>query len=140
MNIFKKLRNLFHPTKSLILFRGIPGAGKSTISDTLCDVTLSADMFFEKDGEYKFEYSKLKDAHNWCQDSTVKHMKKGTRTIGVANTFVQPWSMDFYFNKAKEHGYRIFTVIVENRNDTVNVHNVNEEVLETMRSKFDVKL
>ena len=32
--------------KDLILFRGLPGAGKSTLADTLCDVAYSADDFF----------------------------------------------------------------------------------------------
>jgi hypothetical protein len=45
-----------------------------------------------------------------------------------------------YYDLAKKHGYRVFSVIVENRHEGVNSHDVPEETLQKMRSRFDIKL
>ena len=44
--------------KTLILLRGLPGSGKSTLAKWICNQWFEADMFFEQDGEYKFDASK----------------------------------------------------------------------------------
>ena len=54
--------------KELILVRGICGSGKTTVAQLFSAFTLEADMYFNQDGEYKFDASKLKDAHQWCKD------------------------------------------------------------------------
>ncbi len=46
--------------KELFLLRGLPGSGKSTLAKSLSDSHIEADMFFMKDGEYKFDGSKIK--------------------------------------------------------------------------------
>lgn len=56
--------------KELFLLRGLPGAGKSTLAKTIGGKHFEADMYFIKDGEYKFEADKLKMAHNWCAIQT----------------------------------------------------------------------
>jgi hypothetical protein len=48
----------------VIILRGIPGAGKSTFTRNRKKV--SADSFFEKDGEYRFDPSLLPHAHGKC--------------------------------------------------------------------------
>jgi hypothetical protein len=45
-----------------------------------------------------------------------------------------------YFELATKYGYKVFSVIVENRHGGHNVHGVPEESLEKMRNRFDVKL
>jgi predicted kinase len=128
-------------TKTLILFRGLPGSGKSTLAETLCDKVFSADMFFEQDGRYNFDGSKLPDAHKWCRESVDAEMTLGiAKIIGVANTFTTEWEMKAYFDLAEDHGWRISTVIVENRHGSVNVHDVPDEAIERMKSRFVVQL
>jgi len=126
--------------KQLILFRGLPGSGKSSLAESLCEEVWSADQFFEKHGEYFFDASRIKDAHAWCQSHVEKSLFDGTRIVGVANTFTQQWEMDSYFKLAEKYGYRVSTIIVENRHESENVHGVPTESLEKMKSRFEVKL
>ena len=94
-----------------------------------------------KDGEYKFDASKLKDAHTWCHDIVEDWMNPfGFETIIVSNTFTQEWEMEPYFELAKKYGYKVFTVIVENRHGGTNEHNVPEDKIEQMKNRFEVKL
>ena len=60
--------------------------------------------------------------------------------IVVCNTFSQEWEMKDYFDLASTYGYRVVSLIVENRHGSKNVHNVPEETLEKMRNRFEVKL
>ena len=132
--------------KNLILFRGLPGSGKSSLSSALCEKVFSADMFFEDMDEsgnlvYNFDFTKLKDAHAWCQKHTGLAMElKQYDTIGVANTFTQEWEMQAYYDLAKSWGYTVFSLIVENRHGGVNEHGVPEEVLTKMKDRFEIKL
>lgn len=132
--------------QQLILFRGLPGSGKSSLADALCQKVFSADMYFEDmaangDLVYNFDPSKLREAHEWCQKHTGLSMElKQYDIIGVANTFTQEWEMTAYFALAEKWGYRVSTVIVENRHGGKNIHGVPEEKVEIMRERFDVKL
>lgn len=126
--------------RQLILFRGLPGSGKSTLAESLCDVVWSADMFFERHGEYIFDPSQIKDAHIWCKECTKMSIHQDVLTIGVANTFTQDWEMEDYIQMAKDFGYRVSTVIVENRHNGKNVHDVPEETIEKMKNRFSIKL
>lgn len=48
--------------------------------------------------------------------------------------------MEPYFNLAKEFGYSVFSVIVENRHGGINEHNVPEDKIEQMKNRFNIKL
>ena len=126
--------------KELILVRGLPGSGKSTLSQLFSAFTLEADMYFNQDGEYKFDVSKLKDAHQWCKDQCELYMQREKSKIAISNTFTQDWEMDSYIELAKKYDYRVHTIIVENRHGGVNVHNVPDATLGNMRNRFSVKL
>lgn len=126
--------------KHLILVRGIPGSGKSTFAKLLGGNHFESDMYFNKDGEYKFDPSKLKDAHEWCKDAVRTSMIWDIEKIVVSNTFSQDWEMQPYFELAKEYGYMVHVLIKENRHEGKNVHNVPEEKLEQMKNRFELKL
>ena len=136
--------------KNLILLRGIPGSGKTSTAKLLGaggagTAHFEADMFFMKDGEYQFDASKLKDAHQWCLTSVehamlLNHTTNDNSTIIVSNTFTQAWEMDAYFKLAAAWDYRVTTLIVENRHGGVNVHGVPDEALTRMRDRFETKL
>jgi hypothetical protein len=60
--------------------------------------------------------------------------------IVVSNTFTQEWEMQSYFDMANEYGYKVFSIIVENRHGSQSVHNVPEETLIKMKNRFSIKL
>jgi predicted kinase len=131
--------------KILFIVRGLPGSGKSTFAKTLGGTHFETDNFFMVDGEYKFDVTKLKAAHEWCQNSVNTAMILNITTdlndtIVVSNTFTQEWEMKPYFDMAETYGYRVFTLIVENRHGGVNQHGVPEDKLEIMKNRFETKL
>ena len=132
----------------LILLRGLPGSGKTTLAKIILQLRstdepeiLSADDFFEnKEGDYNFDPTKLKEAHNYCQFRCSERMRQQKAKIVVANTFTQEWEMDEYFKMAERYNYRVHTVIVENRHGNENVHGVPEDKLQQMKNRFQIKL
>ena len=126
--------------KELYLLRGLPGSGKSTLAKSLGGKHFEADMYFVRDGEYKFDVTKLKDAHEWCRSSVGGLMINEEPKLVVSNTFTQEWEMEPYYRMAKRYGYKVFSLIVENRHGGINEHGVPEEKLEQMKNRFEIKL
>lgn len=140
--------------KELFLLRGLPGSGKSTVAKQLASgsgsLHLEADQYFmDGEGNYKFDASKLKDAHEWCRNEVEYAMQFGYRgnpidsplgRIVVSNTFTQEWEMQPYFEMAEKYGYRVHSLIVENRHGGVNEHGVPEEKIQQMKDRFKISL
>jgi predicted kinase len=132
----------------LILLRGLPGSGKTLLASIILQnplglepEILSADDFFtDENGNYNFDGSKIKEAHNYCQFRCSERMRQQKSRIVVANTFTQEWEMDIYFDMAKRYNYRVHSVIVENRHGNQNVHDVPEDKLQQMKNRFQIKL
>lgn len=132
----------------LILLRGIPGSGKTTLGEVILQTSqqvnqgvISADDYFiDQNGEYVFDATKLKEAHNDCQQRCAERMRFELSKIVVANTFTQEWEMEPYFEMAKRYNYRVHSVIVENRHGGENVHNVPDEKVEQMKKRFQITL
>jgi predicted kinase len=127
-------------TKELFLLRGLPGSGKSTLAKSLGGKHIEADMFFMKDGEYQFDITRLRDAHQWCQNMVGSWMSDGEERIVVSNTFTQEWEMKHYYDWATDFDYKVYSLIVENRHGGVNEHGVPEDKLEIMKNRFEVSL
>lgn len=129
--------------KDLALIRGVSGSGKNTFAELMamdmCSV-FSADDYFMVEGEYKFDGAKLKDAHADCQARTEQAMVNNDELIFVANTFTREWEMKAYYELAEKYGYRVFSVIVENRHGGINEHGVPEESVQAMKDRFEIKL
>lgn len=131
--------------KSLFLLRGLPGAGKTTLAKSILGDDRNhweADMFFihPLTGDYIFEPTKLRSAHQWCQENVEADMRGGFEKIVVSNTFTQEWEMAAYYEMAAKHGYIVFSLIVENRHGGENEHGVPADKLQAMKDRFEVKL
>lgn len=136
--------------KVLYLIRGVPGSGKSTFTKHIWNdyAICEADQYFidKTTKEYKFDYSKIKEAHAWCQEQVEIKMKDNQINeqyypeIAVSNTFTQEWEMEPYFKLAEKYGYKVFTLIVENRHGGVNQHGVPEDKVQAMKNRFQIQL
>lgn len=120
----------------LVLVRGLPGSGKSTLAKNLIGwyYHLETDMFWMKDGEYKFDASKLREAHAWCQSETRKLMNNGFSPV-VSNTFTTKKELKPYFDIAKE--FNLVPTVILCQNQWGNIHNVPEETLKRMEARFE---
>lgn len=135
--------------KVLTLVRGLPGSGKSTFANFVWNdyAICEADKFFyDKEGNYNFDASKLKQAHEWCRNEVETRMKDNEVNpqyypeIVVSNTFTQEWEMEAYYELAKKYDYLVISIIVENRHGGVNEHGVPADKLEQMKNRFQIKL
>ena len=132
--------------KILYIVRGCPNAGKSTFAKTISPIVVEADQYFTDDkGNYIFDGSKIKLAHEYCRAQTEAWMgTKGDQVnvnrIAVSNTFTQEWEFQPYLELAEKYGYKTFCVIIENRHGNTNEHNVPDDKIEQMRNRFEYKL
>ena len=123
----------------LIMFIGIPGSGKTTAAkkfQAACSTSIAiyeADMFFEKNGKYKWNPNLLGQAHKWCFDNVENELKNGNSVI-VSNTFLTPKERKPYFELAKKYNAEIMVFTCSG--EYQNVHNVPAEKLEIMKKRF----
>ena len=128
---------------NLILVRGVSGAGKSTIAPMFKNAVLVStdDFFLDEYGEYVFDANSLVINHQFCQIAVkMMMMEDKEELIVVHNTFTADWEMDAYFDLAREHGYAVHTIIVENRHGSKNVHDVPQDVVKAQKERFSVTL
>jgi predicted kinase len=126
---------------SLVLVRGVPGAGKNTwASEVLVWYSvLSADMFFEKPAPgggtiYDFDRRKLPQAHAWCQAETRRLLQEG-KDVAVCNTFTQTWEMASYREIAEQTGATLN--IVEMHTQFGNIHGVPPAAVAAMKRRWE---
>lgn len=128
-------------TKELIILRGVPGCGKSTVAESLVfGVTTSAictaDDYFMVEGEYKFDSTKLGQAHDACKSKCEKAMSLGVERVIVANTNTAEKEINPYIKLAEQYGYMVFSLVVENRHGGKNEHGVPDESLGRMEERL----
>lgn len=126
-------------SKVITLVRGLPGSGKSTVAKALSDTYsakhFEADMYFlTAGGDYKFDGSKVQEAHKWCQKMVEWAVCAGYPVV-VSNTFTQKWEMQFYIDLAEQYGYTV--QVIECKGDFGNIHNVPENVISRMRERWE---
>jgi hypothetical protein len=136
-------------TKVLFLLRGLPGSGKTSLAHHIWShgVICEADKYFyNEDGKYVFDASKLGEAHKWCQNEVEIRMKDNQVNpqyypeIVVSNTSTTEKELQPYIDLAEKYGYMVVSLVVENRHGNKSVHNVPDETMEKMRNRFQIKL
>lgn len=130
----------------LILIRGLPGSGKTTLacrlkkhlqSIKIPTTHFEADSFFVDEDGYNFNPALLGQAHAWCQCQAMEALAK-KQVVIVSNTFISEWEMSVYLSMAKVLNYDVITVRCDGEYD--NIHSVPTEVLAGMKERmFSVK-
>jgi predicted kinase len=127
--------------KIVFIVRGLPGAGKSTLSELIADVVISADDYAIDDkGNYKWNVSNSSDYHDQAREAFNKVVSQGVNRIAVANTNSTDSEFRYYCQVAKKYNYQVFTLIVENRHEGKSIHDVPSSVVLAMKKRFSIQL
>lgn len=139
--------------KKLIIMRGLPGSGKSFLANSfyneainkgLSSVIHSTDeYFYESEGVYKFDSSKLHYYHSQNLSATIFDLKAGIQIIIVDNTNITTNEIFPYAKAGLENGYEIWLAepMTEwKRNVDIlvkrNSHNVPKESIQRMKDRW----
>lgn len=131
----------------VIILSGISGAGKSTYikKNHPNAIVCSADDFFMIDGEYRFDPTKLGQAHATCFRKYLNQLSFATgysphsEDIVVDNTNTTAMEISPYVLAAEAYGveYEIVTLVVDPSIATKrNVHKVPEKTVFAMAKKL----
>lgn len=98
--------------KLLILLRGLPGSGKTTLSRILLGqsrdgIVFSTDDYFHHQDGYRYNVNELGDAHDWNQNRAKQAINQGRSPVIIDNTNTQAWEMKPYVEMAIGKGYRV---------------------------------
>ena len=133
------------------ILSGPSGAGKSTFIKKEIyqeSVVLSADHFFMVDGEYKFDPTKLSEAHNSClrkfiaacqEGEAAKRLDKESPLVVVENTNTTVEEIAPYYSVAKAFGYEVELVTLHTPVELAtkrNVHGVPFKSVQAMQDRI----
>lgn len=131
----------------LVLIRGLQGYGKSTKANGYREEGyqhFESDQFFESEGGYTFDETKLSQAHAWCLEQTRKALADGEYVV-VANVFatvqdVQPYvdlGFDYQIIDATHKGKSIHQVPADVVKRTKAIWVPTEELLKKITIKSE---
>lgn len=100
----------------MIINRGLPGSGKSTLSNKIlnlyerCVICSGDDYFMTSLGEYKFDVTKLAEAHICAQNKAIQACRDSISPVIIDNTNVKFWEVKKYLDIARMHHYIVILV------------------------------
>lgn len=113
---------------------GASGSGKSTYAKEIDAVHCSADFWFSRSGEYKFDAAELPLAHAHCLRKFIEACQNH-RDVLVDNTNTTVAEVAPYIAIALAHCYAIDVVVCQRRYK--NIHDVPLKTLVRQRNQVD---
>lgn len=123
----------------LYVLQGVPGSGKSTVAKHLQAATGAVicstdDYFTGADGVYRFDPTKLGEAHQANQEKASRLLREGKSVI-VDNTNILRKHCKPYVAEACACGASVVFVRCEGRFGSI--HSVPPETVERMRNQME---
>lgn len=138
---------------NVIIMRGVPGSGKSTMAKRICEDRqwrnahiVSADHFFmdTTDGTYRFNPEQIGLAHNSCFLRFLDNVQEREEAVIVDNTNTRLWECAPYVLAAQSHGYEVELIHLRANtpDDVVKmsercIHGVPKQVCLDMYDRFE---
>lgn len=123
---------------NLVLIRGLPGSGKSTMAKKFAASGyehFEADQYFEnEDGGYVFDRRGLHRAHHQCLTKASRYLAHGKSCV-VSNTFSTFEEIEPYLQAAESAGACVY--ISECTGDFGSIHDVPRTVIENMKNRWE---
>ena len=128
-------------SKTVIIMRGHSGSGKSTwISNNVPDALVcSADFYFSRSGEYKFNPKLLGVAHQHCKLEFARSLMADSPLVVVDNTNTTLKEMKYYVETARRYGYMLMFIRLDTPVDVAagrNLHGVPRDAVQRMKDRM----
>lgn len=135
--------------KTVYIFRGLPGSGKSTKAKELPVPRriVSADDFFMVDGVYRYDPSRIGEAHGQCMRFAIEHIQRHAIPLVIDNTNISNIEIAPYVLLAQAYGWG-HKIIALHTTDVAlvaecavrNTHGVPAELVATMFERLLTEL
>lgn len=126
--------------KQLIILRGVSGAGKSTVAEIISEgywPICEADQYhYTENGIYDWKPENVGKAHAWCQSIVRDAMASNIKKIIVSNTSTTEKELKPYLTLAEEFGYRVISLVVENRHGNDSIHEVPQHIRDQQEKRL----
>lgn len=118
----------------LIIIRGLPGSGKTTLANKL--MVEEDAMHFEADHFHGAEFNRglVEASHAYCFGNAIYNLKQGTNVV-VSNTFTTLWEIEKYVDAASILGAEIEIIHIRS-SKYKSVHDVPEKTMQAMRKRM----
>lgn len=135
--------------KTLIIIRGLPGAGKTTLAELIANLCpgaalCSEDEFWtDANGDYHFDPNTREKAFIALVNNTVNAMHKGVKCIVIHTADLSMNSPDWYVILSTAHicDYQIFPLLLQrNTSNPPSIHNVSEAEMDRLRQSMEHEL
>ena len=134
---------------TLYIIRGLPGSGKTTLADNICDkineteakaIRVEADQFFEASNGhtilYNFDRRFLGAAHDEAYGRTMRYLREG-KSVAAANTFSTQREVNRYLRGVERCGLKVDVQIIKCEGRFSSLHGVPRRAIEKMRSRWE---